>query len=229
MPQECIEITSHTFASQRFHTTHFVPSYKAWLDRHDQHGVYGFHRRFLQHLQWRCPTGRWVLKAPIHLFALDALFDSYPDACVVQTHRDPLKVMASQASLITLLRSAFSDRVDPGRIGAELTRRWAEGAERAISARRDWAIGDGRFLDVQYADLARDPLATVRRIYAHFGFDLSLEAERRMRRFLAENPKNKHGRHDYSLARFGLDAREVGRRFRVYCEVFGVPSESAPA
>ena len=104
---ECIAIMSPTFLSPRFHTTYHVPTYQEWLERQDLRPAYRFHRRFLQQLQWRAPAQRWVLKAPAHLFAFDALLEAYPDARIVQTHRDPLTVLASVASLT---------RCPPGRV-----------------------------------------------------------------------------------------------------------------
>src|SRR5512143_2892637 len=116
LPQECVALTAHDFASMLFSTTHRVPSYQAWLDRADLRPVYASHRRQLQYLQWRCPAEHWVLKSPGHLWALDALLAEYPDACVVQTHRDPLRVIASLASLVATLRSMASNDIDQAAI-----------------------------------------------------------------------------------------------------------------
>lgn len=223
LPEECIGITSHTFASPRFHTTHRVPSYQAWLLHYDLRPVYAYHRRFLQHLQCRCPAERWVLKAPAHLFALPALFETYPDAMIVQTHRDPLKVLASTASLTAVLHGAFSDRIALAEIGREVTGRWAEGLERAMAFRR--AGASERFLDVHYRALAGNPIETVKRIYRHFGLLFRSDTEASMRRYLAENPKDKYGKHDYALVHFGLDPEEERRRYDAYCDYFGVERE----
>lgn len=229
LPQECIEITSYAFASPRFHTTHSVPSYKAWLDHHDLRSAYRFHRRFLQHLQWRSPAERWVLKAPAHLFGLDALFETYPDALIIQCHRDPLTVLGSVASLTAVLYGAFSDCIDLMAIGTEVTHRWAEGVERAMRFRERGLAPRDRFLDVHYHDLLRDPIATVRRVYAHFELVFTREAEARMRRFLAENAKDKHGVHGYSLIQFGLDPEEEDRRYKAYRDCFGIEPEYVDA
>jgi hypothetical protein len=227
---ECIAIMSPTFLSPRFHTTYRVPTYQAWLERHDLRPAYRFHRRFLQHLQWGAPGQRWVLKAPSHLFGLPALLETYPDAHIVQTHRDPLTVLASVASLTAALQGAFTDQIDLAEIGAEVSHRWTEGLDRALQFRRSAAIGADRFVDIRYHDLIRDPMAAVARIYAHLDIALTAAAETRMRRFLAENPPGKHGPHWYSLSAFGLGAEELARRFAVYREHFGVPSEArAPA
>ncbi len=222
LPEECLIIHSHSFVSFQFQTSHDVPSYQAWLEAQDLRVSYETHRRFLQHLQWHGPRGTWVLKAPAHLFGLRALFASYPDAGVIFTHRDPVEVVASVASLHTVLRSTFSDAVDPVAVGTEVSRRWADGITRALRDRDAGCAAAGRFIDVLYTDLVRDPVATVRRIYGHFGRRLTAVAEDRMRAFLAANPKDKHGQHQYALAHFGLDPEEVRARYRGYCDRFGL-------
>ncbi len=223
LPLECIVIMSASFVSPRFLNYH-VPSYQTWLAAADLRPAYEFHRRFLQHLQWRAPGDRWVLKAPSHVFGFEPLFATYPDAVVVQTHRDPVTVLASVASKTLVLRGAFTDRLDPTEIGAEETQRWSSGLELAMQARQD-GRREGRFLDVRYQDLLRDPMATVRRIYDRFGMAFTVAAEARMQRFLATHPKDQHGPHRYSLETFGLDARDLAHRFKSYCERFGLEHE----
>lgn len=227
-PQECIAIMAHCFASARFQTTYRIPSYQTWLDSHDQSACYAFHRHFLQHLQYGRAPRRWVLKAPAHMFALDRLLAAYPDALVVQTHRDPVDVLASVASLTATLYQVFSDHVDRREIGAEVVDRWVLGTERVIRARRTPAGAASRILDVAYGDVLGDPIGTVRRIYAHFGWSLSERAHAAMVRFLAANPKNKHGEHRYALADFGIDRADVTARFQTYYEFFGLDPSVAP-
>ena len=221
---ECIAFMSPSFRCWRFNTMYRVPTYQDWLEGQDLLPAYRFHRRFLQHLQWGRPGGRWVLKAPSHMLAFDALLQTYPDARIVQTHRDPLTVLASVGSMTAVLYSAFSDDVDMLEIGREVSHRWTTGLERTLQFR-----GNGqadRFVDVHYHELVRDPLTVVRRIYAHLDVPLTDNAEQRMRHFLAENPKDKHGPHRYSLETFGLDAADLAHRFKAYREHFGIPSES---
>jgi putative membrane protein len=222
LPEECLIIMAHSLRSFQFPSMHHVPSYQQWLETHDLGPAYEYHRRVLQHLQWRCPAERWVLKAPAHLFGIEPLFATYPDAGVIHMHRDPLEVTASLASLTLAIYAAFSDDVDPRVIGRELSDSLVAGLERYLRARDDGPARAARFLDVDYRDLVRDPIATVRRIYAFFAVPLTAEAVTRMRRFLAENPKDRHGEHRYALAQFGLDPAEEARRFRGYCERFGV-------
>ncbi len=224
---ECIALMSYSFLSSRFHTTYHVPSYQEWLEQQDLRPAYELHRRILQHLQWRTPAERWILKAPSHLYGLEALFETYPDAVVVQTHREPLVVLASVASLTAVLQRVFTDQLDLREIGDEVTRRWANGLERAMHLRQSGRVPADHFLDVQYHDLLADPIAVIRRIYTRFEVPFTEEAEGRMRRHLAANPQGKHGMHRYSLAAFGLDPEELSHRFKAYREHFGVRAERA--
>jgi hypothetical protein len=220
LPEECLVITSHSFLSFQFQTMYRVPAYQTWLEAEDLRPCYAEHRAFLQHLQWRYPAPRWVLKAPAHLYGIDALFATYPDATVVFTHREPLEVVPSVASLHATLRATFSDADEPAAVGAEVTRRWAEGLRRALAVRDAGHISADRFVDVHYTALVRDPIGTVRDICARIGQPVTRAAEERRRRYLAEHPKDKYGRHDYSLARFGLDAEVERERYRFYRERF---------
>src|SRR5690606_13427541 len=117
-------------------------------------------------------------------------------------HRDPLRVVASMASLATVLRRAFSASADPAQIGADWAERWARALERFLAV-RDRSPRE-QFLDVSYEELEAAPLATVERVYRFLGWTLTAEARDAMQRFLAGNPKNKHGAHRYSLAQYGL-------------------------
>ena len=225
LPQECVALTAHEFATMIYHTANRVPSYQRWLDGADLRWVYRAHRRWLQYLQWRCPGERWVLKSPGHLWALDALRAEYPDVRIVQTHRDPLKVVASLASLVAALRSMATDEIDAHEIGADWTARLADGLERSMVARANGMLPPSQVLDVQFHDLVRDEIATVRRIYSHFGLTLSAAAEARMRAFLAANPREKHGVHRYALSAAGLDEATERRRYAAYEARFAIPRE----
>jgi hypothetical protein len=218
LPEECVVILSHSFLSFQFSTTWFVPAYQAWLDEQDLAPAYRIHHRVLQQLQWRCAGERWVLKAPPHLPGLRALFATYPDAGVIVTHRDPLEVVASVASLHVALRSVFSDSVDPVAVGPEVSRMLADDIRRGFGARDDGSVPADRFVDLRYTELVRDPLAAVRGIYRHFDLPLSSAAEERMGRYVATHPKDEHGPHNYDLEQFGLDPERERERYRAYSE-----------
>lgn len=221
LPQECIAITAQVFMSIQFHTTHDVASYQDWFENAPQKLGFDFHHRFLQHLQAKSAGHRWVLKAPGHLFALAGLLERYPDARIIHTHRDPLRVMASMASHATVLRRAFSDNTDPKRIAADWTDRWARALETFLAV-RDSASPE-QFLDVSFESIERDAFGTVERVYDFLGWPLTTVARTKMERFLAANPKNKHGVHSYTLEQFGLSRATEAARFRSYCERFQIP------
>ena len=223
LPEECVIILSHSFLSFEFSSNWFVPSYQTWLEQQELEPAYRYHRRFLQHLQWGYPAERWLLKAPPHLPGLRALFAVYPDADVIVTHRDPLEVVPSIASLHVVLRRTFSRAVDPLAVGPEVSRMLADDIRRGFAARDDGCAPPERFLDVWYTQLMDDPLAVVRRIYRHFDLPLSAEVEGRMRMYLATNPKDRNGPHVYSLDRFGLDSEVERARYREYWDRCGTP------
>jgi sulfotransferase family protein len=225
LPQECVALTAHDFATMLFHTTTHVPSYQVWLETADLGWVYASHRRQLQYLQWKVPAHRWVLKSPGHLWALDALLRIYPDARIVQTHRDPLQVVASLTSLVTVLRSLASNAIEPLEIARDWTARLARGLESTMRVRAERALPPSQVFDMHFGEFMVDQIGTVRRIYTHFGMSLSDDAQARMRRFLAENPPDKHGRHGYTLAASGLDVDTERRRYARYQQHFGIASE----
>jgi hypothetical protein len=220
LPIECLVIFSQSFLSYQFETTHRLPSYLGWLEAQDLRPAYEVHRRFLQHLQWRCPGQRWVLKAPAHMFDFEAVFSVYPDACVIMTHRDPIEVTASNASLTATLRSAFSDGIDPFEVGPECSRRWAEAIGRGMRSRDRGCAPAERFLDLYYIDLITDPIGAVRKVYARFDLRFPEGLEEKIREFLRQNPSDRFGKHRYRLEQFGLDLEEETRRYAAYRERF---------
>jgi hypothetical protein len=213
-PEECNSLFAHGFLAGYNGFMYDVPDYVEWLRQQDLVEPYRYLRRQLQLLSWRMPEARWVLKAPAHLYGLDAILAVFPDARIVQTHRDPVRVLPSLCSLASAFRGIVSDRVDLRRLGAEFTEAMARGPERAMAVR---ATADpAHFFDVAYPSLVADPVGVVREICRHFGDPVGPEFEGRMRRWLAENPQHKHGVHRYSLEQFGLDAATVNDRFAAY-------------
>jgi hypothetical protein len=228
LPQECVRMTAIEFASMIFHTTYRVPSYARWLhDRADLAPVYASHRRFLQQLGWRCARERWVLKSPGHLWAIEDLMREYPDACLVQTHRDPLKITASLTSLVSVLRTMASERVDRLEIAHEWSEHVRTGLEKSVEARKRGVVPSAQVIDVQFRDFMKDQIGTIRTIYQRFGMRLTPEAESRMRAFIADNPDDKHGKHAYRFADTGLELDQERARSEPYQDFFGVPSEQS--
>jgi sulfotransferase family protein len=220
VPQECVSLMTPTFLSDQFDAMYYVPSYRTWFSQQDLQPVYEYHHRFLQHLQYRRAARRWILKAPTHMFAMPALLSVYPDALFVQTHRMPIDSMASVSSLVTILRSAFSDAVDPFIVCREAIDYWSETMAKFLRERD--RLADDRICDIQYEEIRREPIRTVRRVYEFFGWSLSREAEQRMRALTASQAKRQSANHRYDLSQFGASADDVLSAFAAYCKRFGL-------
>ncbi len=227
LAQECVRITCGDFRSLLFPTLFRVPSYAQWLlNEADMAPAYRWHRKVLQLLQWHHPGDRWVLKSPGHIWCLDALLTEYPDALLVQTHRDPLRIIASLGSLLATLRQMTSDHHEI----AEAAEEWAEyvldGLDRSVDAREDGTVSPDRIVDVQFRDFMADPFGTIGGIYDRFGLDYTAEAEAAMREFLAAHPGDGYGTHKYSFADTGLDEGALRERAKRYQDYFDIPSEN---
>jgi hypothetical protein len=222
-PTECVALLTQSFRAQDWHGLFRIPSYIEWFHACDMTPAYAYHRLSLQVLQSRAP-GRWTLKAPGHLLALDALVDAYPDARIVVLHRDPTRTVPSSTSLsVTSRPDSLSTADFDGYWGPMWVDVLGTMVDRLIE-HRDRA-GDDRFHDVHYRDFVADPVGTVGGIYARFGEDLDPAAAARMQGHLDRHPQGAHGAHRYTLADFGLDERTVQDRFAAYCDRFGIERE----
>jgi hypothetical protein len=222
--QECVRITASEFTSMIFTVQYRMPSYYRWLLYEANHaGAYRFHRIFLQHLQSGVP-GQWLLKSPAHLWQLDALLAEYPDALIVQAHRDPLNVISSIAALTHHLRRMGSDESNIAECADQSYEEIVVGLDRGMALRDSGAVPAGRVIDVQFADFMKDPWTTIRDIYQKLGRELRPDTEQKMRDFLAAHPsEGGHGRYTWSDT--GLDAAEVRDRVRAYQDRYSVPTE----
>ena len=223
LPQECMPILAQTMLGPQFNVTFNVPSYQAWVDEQSDAPAYRYHRHFLEHLQSKHMKDRWVLKSPVHLRSLDALLCEYPDARIIFTHRDPAKTVPSMASLIYVIRGLASDAVDPHALGEQQLQWWADSLDAATTARDKHRDKSDQFMDVQFEEVVADPVAVLGRAYERFDIPWSANIEARMRGFLANNPRGKHGAHRYEIADFGMTLGRIRERFGGYCDRYDIP------
>jgi hypothetical protein len=222
--QECVRITAGEFVSMIFSVQYRLPSYYRWLLYEADHaGAYRFHRIFLQHLQSGL-SGQWLLKSPAHLWHLDALLAEYPDALIVQTHRDPLNVISSIAALTHHLRRMASDESNIAECAAQSYEEIVVGLEREMTMRDSGAVPAGRVIDVLFTDFMNDPGTTIKDIYRRLGRELRPDTAQRMRDFLAAHPGDGGGSR-YRWSDTGLDAADVRDRVSAYQDRYGVPTE----
>ena len=210
--EECWQLLRQSFHSVSYETLAHLPGYSRWLSEQDWTPSYRRHRRNLQLIGLNDTDKRWVLKNPSHLFALNALMATYPDALVVQTHRPVETIMASMCSLAQHTAEGWSNSFVGAQIGQDSMETWSRGLERF---NRERAKHDSaQFYDVSYRDFIADPLGTVEQIYEHFGIELTEEARRAMEKSHAESQTGPRApKHTYALADYGLTAESVKARF----------------
>jgi hypothetical protein len=225
--QECVAITAGDFRSMLYSTAFHVPSYTRWLVwEADMAPAYRYHRKFLQLLQWHHAGERWLLKSPAHQWCLGAVFAEYPDATIVHTHRDPLKVLASTASLTAHLQRMASSHTSIPDLAQEWIDYLVEGNDRSVTAREDGTVPAGRAIDLHFGALMGDPWESIAGVYEEIGMMLDTDADDAMRAFYGDNPADKYGVHRYTFSATGLDAGEARRRTRRYEDFFRVPQET---
>ena len=222
-PEECRLLLQHTFTDDSFECNSTLPSYSKWYAACDMRPAYRRHRDLLRLVGADTPQRRWVLKYPAHLRWLRALLEVYPDACIVQTHRDPARVLPSLCSLIAGWRGIYEDSPDRRAIAAWVVELWARTMEDAMELRRE--LGEEHFFDVPFRDTVGDPASAVGRVYAHFGIDYPAETESLLREWHRTHPQHRHGEHRYSAADFGLEPAAIRERFAAYIERFGIEAE----
>jgi hypothetical protein len=226
LSQECVVMMGDAMCTPLFHNQFRVPTYQDWVDHDaDWAPVYAFHHQQLQHLQWRHHGDRWVLKTGAHMWGLECLLKTYPDARIVFTHRDPVKSLTSYSSLTALVHSMGSDHVDRQEITDDWIARLKRVIDHAMRVRTAKEYPDAIFYDMYFPDFVRDQFAVVENIYRALDLPMSDDGARRMRAFIADNPKGKHGIHRYEPEEFGVKPELVRDIFRSYIERFDLRAE----
>lgn len=228
LTQECVVLMGEAMCTPLFHNQFRVPTYQDWVDLEaDWAAVYDVHQRQLQHLQSGHAGDRWVLKTGAHLWGLEHLLATYPDARIVFTHRDPVKSMTSYASLTSIVRRVGSDHVDPVEVAEDWTARLRRVLLHGIDVRGARAYPDAVFYDVHFRDFISDQFSVVEKIYDAFDLPMTDGGAARMRAFIDDNPPGKHGIHRYAPEEFGVDPARVRSEFAAYIDHFGLEPEAA--
>lgn len=196
-----------------------LTEFAAWLDAQDQTPGYVYLKRLLQFLQWQkrkrgITAQRWVMKSPHHIHYSDVLLKVFPDARIIQTHRDPLVVMPSWASLNYSLWQQNSDVADPLEAGVHWNDKMATGMLRCMDVRDDG--NRDRFLDVHFSETARDPMRTAQKIYDFIGWELTDAARASLETWLRENDRKLRPPHDYTLEMFGYTEAGLKEKYARY-------------
>jgi hypothetical protein len=210
--EECWQLLRQSLHSVSYETLAHLPTYSQWLAKRDWTKPYQRHRRNLALIGLNDAEKRWVLKNPSHLFALDALFATYPDALVIQCHRPAETIMASMCSLAQHTTEGWSNSFGGEVIGADAMETWSRGLElfNAERAKHDSA----QFYDLDYFELIKDPIAVVEGVYRKFGIELTDAARAAMEQSHEQSKQGPRApKHTYSLADYGLTDEQVKERF----------------
>ncbi len=217
---ECQDLMGMSFRTVHFDGFARVPSYLEWVIDTDMKPTYRYHRRVLRLLQWHCPPTLWHLKTPVHMFALDALVEAYPNARFLWSHRDPVKVLGSVCSLIHYTRSWSSDRDDSLELGAEELDRWWAAIQRAMDFRE--RMGDDRFADVSFSELQTDPIVALEKGLGRIGLPFDDRSRTAVAEWAGTHEPGAHGAHSYELSDFGLEPDRIRERFAPYYAAFDI-------
>ncbi|MFZ5706862.1 MAG: sulfotransferase family protein [Pseudomonadota bacterium] len=204
------------FSSTMIEGMYHVPSYARWLIENSRTRCYADLKEILQSLQWQDPARRgtkWVLKTPGHLMALDGVLDTFPEAKIVMTHRDPVQTVPSYCSMMTTLYHMGST-VDRERIGAFWEKRLAELLDLFMSVRAK--VGPDNFIDVRYTDTTTKPVEEGKRVLAEAGIAVTPEIEAGMAEWVEANKREDRAPHRYALEDFGLTRELVEQDFAEY-------------
>jgi hypothetical protein len=218
LPVECVTLTEPCFCGPHWTmvSQHAgIPDYARMFD---------FHRRILQVLQHGAEPRTWLLKTPGHLMVLDLLFATYPDAWVLQTHRDPAKTMPSTVSTTAMVQWLRTDQIDLDLLATVIAATFS-GALNSVAERRAKHDLPDRFVDVHFQELLRDPVGTLRAAYDRMGRRFTDEHAEEIRRYLAEKPKGKFGTHHYTPEEWGFTATGLRKDLAPYIQHFRVALE----
>ncbi len=224
-PEECTTILKSSFVSGIWWWLTGAHGYLAWLADQSYEDVYRLHLRYLKVMDSMKSAPRWLLKSPSHLAHVDVIKKIYPDAKFIHIHRDPMKSLASGASLTSAIRKKYVDKIQLSAAGYEVAHANTSAINRYMKQRDH--IPDADIVDVYFHELMSDPKALVEKIYQHFGFKFDEEINNRIDKYLVENPRNKHGTHEYSLAQFALFEGREREKYRDYMDRFNIPFEKS--
>ena len=211
---EEIQLLANDISGMLFETTYYIPSFAAHYKRTDQRPSYAYLKRTLQALQWLRGGSRWVLKSPQHLEQFPALYDTFPDATFVVTHRDPGEVTRSMVTMVAYGARMACEHPDPKAIG----RYWLGRAEDLLNGcllDRDVLPAD-QSIDIRFADFMADEQGTLRAVYELAGRPYDDEVRAAMTSFIAEHPRGRHGEVLYDLEPLGLDGEDIAERLYAY-------------
>ena len=201
-----------------------VPSWRDVYLGLDQYRHYGYLKTVLQALTFLRGPRTWVLKSPQHAEQLGPLMATFPDATVAFTHRDPVAVIRSAATMM-----AYSDRMRRHSIDPQwLIGYWSDRVHRLLSALvrdRETVIAE-RSLDVSFHQLNGNEMPVLEEFYRRANVDIPAAVAKRFAGYIDSNRRGAKGAIPYDLPRhFGVTAAELREPFAFYFDRFDIRPE----
>ncbi|MBB4859394.1 hypothetical protein HNO88_002723 [Novosphingobium chloroacetimidivorans] len=215
--EDCM-LMRQSFVSNLWCSAWSAPTYDAWWQAQSEAEAYKHLHRCIQLIGSNDPGKRWLLKNPGHIENLDLLFAVFPDAKVIQTHRDPAKAVTSLVSLLMQLHPVMEEGRAEQRGAIMMRRETAKWAKAVAKAERVREQHPGKVLDVVHADFHADPMAVIESIYAFIGMDIPDTLRPALLQRIEEKPELAHGTHRYAIADYAMTPEEAREPFRAYIE-----------
>jgi len=225
-PDEELMILGHHFSSTMLEGTFFIPTFARWQMTQDRRQAYRDLKRVLKLLQWYDPSRRgkkWVLKTPGHLMGIAAVMEVFPEAKLIMTHRDPVQIVPSWASMEHGMYLMVSDQVGKKEVGAFWLDRLAELLNGFVAERE--RVNGRNFIDVPYSDLLAHPVETGTRVLEAAGVTVTDDIVAGMAEWIEANKREDRAPHKYTLEEYGLEKSEIERKFDAYRRAFLQPSK----
>ena len=216
-PEECVLLHAYAFGGVQLGFEIMLEPYRSWLLQQDLEPLYAYQKRQMQTLNWRNPGNQWMLKAPAHMWGIDAILKVFPDARFIWCHRDPVAVTPSINSMNKVVMGMYAgdySHLDAGDIGRAVMEWYALSLEQGLSQRA--RLPEELFVDCSQREFVDQPMAVVDKVYRAFDLPLSEESRTAMQAHIDANPKGKHGKHEYDLSEYGLTRELIEERFAFY-------------
>ena len=212
---EEILLLEHNFLSTVPESFMALPSYSEWIEEQDHTLAYEDLKKFIQYLQWQNPgreKKRWVLKSPHHLGFIDKMISVFPDAKIIQTHRDPIKTVPSFCSMCANLFEPLTTNFDKVFIGKHWSNKLTQALNHCMSISEQHP---DNFLDLEFLNMIKDPIDEMKKIYEFIGESFGEKTEVAMEAWREEN-KHEMGAHKYSLEEYDLTESQINNNFAKY-------------
>jgi hypothetical protein len=212
--EECILLLANSFHSQLFTDIAPLQEYLNWYLNSDREYAYKDYRDQLKVLQKYHPGKRFVLKAPSHLGSLENIKKYFPNAKIIQTHRNPDECITSLCSLRQSLFKMVEGEINHDEIQKQVMQLFDSETKKNIDFHQNHP---DKVISVSYKELTAQPLNMLKSIYGKMEYDWTDQMDKSVKQYIKENPQNRRGKHKYIN---DLQKAEIPKNIAAYAEYF---------